>query len=68
MLSVNGNEQSFQMNNLSVVYGKVAFDASGSFDRNEDLKNRNLLPKLINFIENKKTIKFEYHPIHNKTS
>lgn len=38
------------------------------FDRNEDLKNRDLLPKLINFIENKKTIKFEYHPIHNKKS
>lgn len=39
MLSVNGNEQSFQMNNLSVVYGKVAFDASGSFDRNEDFSD-----------------------------
>lgn len=38
------------------------------FDRNEDLKNRDLLPKLINFIENKKTIKFEYHPIHSKKS
>lgn len=38
------------------------------FDRNEDLKNRDLLPKLINFIENKKAIKFEYHPIHNKKS
>lgn len=38
------------------------------FDRNEDLKNRDLLPKLINFIETKKTIKFEYHPIHNKKS
>lgn len=39
MLSVNGNEQSFQMNNLSVVYGKIAFDASGSFDRNEDFSD-----------------------------
>lgn len=38
------------------------------FDRNEDLKNRDLLPKLINFIENKKAIKFDYHPIHNKKS
>ena len=39
MLSVNGNEQSFQMNNLSVVYGKVAFEASGTFDRNEDFSD-----------------------------
>lgn len=39
MLSVNGNEQNFQINNLSVVYGKVAFDASGSFDRNEDFSD-----------------------------
>ena len=35
MLSLNGNEQGFQMNNFSVVYGKVAFDASGSFDWNK---------------------------------
>ena len=51
---------------------KESFDNTNQpliiFDRNEDLKNRNLLPKLINFIENKKTIKFEYHPIHNKKS
>ena len=39
MLSLNGNEQGFQMNNFSVVYGKVAFDASGSFDWNEDFSN-----------------------------
>lgn len=38
------------------------------FEKNEDLKNRDLLPKLINFIEAKKTIKFEYHPIHSKKS
>ena len=51
---------------------KESFDDTNQaliiFDRNEDLKNRDLLPKLINFIENKKTIKFEYHPIHNKKS
>ena len=51
---------------------KESFDNTNQpliiFDRNEDLKNRDLLPKLINFIENKKTIKFEYHPIHNKKS
>ena len=51
---------------------KESFDNTNQpliiFDRNEDLKNRNLLPKLINFIENKKTIKFEYHPSHNKKS
>lgn len=38
------------------------------FEKNENLKNRDLLPKLINFIEAKKTIKFEYHPIHSKKS
>lgn len=38
------------------------------FEKNEDLKNRDLLPKLINFIKAKKTIKFEYHPIHSKKS
>lgn len=38
------------------------------FEKNENLKNRDLLPKLINFIETKKTIKFEYHPIHSKKS
>ena len=51
---------------------KESFDDTNQaliiFDRNEDLKNRDLLPKLINFIENKKAIKFEYHPIHNKKS
>ena len=51
---------------------KESFDNTNQpliiFDRNEDLKNRDLLPKLINFIENKKTIKFDYHPIHNKKS
>ena len=51
---------------------KESFDNTNQpliiFDRNEDLKNRDLLPKLINFIENKKAIKFEYHPIHNKKS
>ena len=51
---------------------KESFDNTNQpliiFDRNEDLKNRDLLPKLINFIENRKTIKFEYHPIHNKKS
>jgi predicted DNA-binding transcriptional regulator YafY len=38
------------------------------FEKNEYLKNRKLLPNLINFIEAKKTIKFEYHPIHSKKS
>ena len=37
---------------------KESFDDTNQaliiFDRNEDLKNRDLLPKLINFIENKK--------------
>ncbi len=51
---------------------KESFDNTNQpliiFDRNEDLKNRDLLPKLINSIENRKTIKFEYHPIHNKKS
>lgn len=51
---------------------KESFDNTNQpliiFDRNEDLKNRDLLPKLINFIENRKTIKFEYHPVHNKKS
>lgn len=51
---------------------KESFDNTNQpliiFDRNEDLKNRDLLPKLINFIENKKAIKIEYHPIHNKKS
>lgn len=38
------------------------------FEKNAELKNRNLLPKLLNFIENKKTIKIEYHPIQSKKS
>ena len=36
------------------------------FEKNEFLSRRDLLPKLINFIENKKTIEMEYHPIHSK--
>jgi len=36
------------------------------FEKNEFLSRRDLLPKLINFIENKKTIEIEYHPIHSK--
>jgi predicted DNA-binding transcriptional regulator YafY len=36
------------------------------FEKNEFLSRRDLLPKLINFIERKKTIEIEYHPIHSK--
>ena len=36
------------------------------FEKNEFLSRRDLLPKLINFIESKKTIEMEYHPIHSK--
>lgn len=36
MLSVNGNEQNFQINNLSVIYGKAAFEVAGSFECSED--------------------------------
>lgn len=36
------------------------------FEKNEFLSRRDLLPKLISFIERKKTIEIEYHPIHSK--
>ena len=36
------------------------------FEKNEFLSQRDLLPKLINFIESRKTIEIEYHPIHSK--
>lgn len=39
MLSVNGNEQNFQLNNLSLVYGKIALQASGNFEYNNELSD-----------------------------
>jgi len=39
MLSLNGSEQNVQLNQFSLIVGKYAFDASGSFDMNPDTKD-----------------------------
>lgn len=39
MISVNGNEQNFQLDNLSLVYGKIMLDASGIFEYNRELSD-----------------------------